>query len=481
MHEKIQDRREELWAPLHASAVFLLFLFFLFRHVNLYLWENLRSTYYYMAVPPLVAFCLYFRWGKNCVELRALIAFWLWYFVSRLLNGGQVLVDDFGGVLNFSLYFAFATVGFILKPEQRMRYLTWLGAVLAAWLSILGLISLYTALFRLTLINPITDGILCRMPASGFARLDLFDQYPNYTAMWFFVGMALTPFLFLRCKRKLWRVPVLLSALLCYLGLALTYSRNTRMAFAGCIAMLLVLLLINSRRKLKRWCLAAVCVLLVLVTIPAVYKSFDLATGLLGKISSAILAEETAEPAALSGHVLLSAEARSAEPAPAGLAASDAADFQDDRDLLEQAPTLAGRTYIFKSAFITMIREPSRLLRGCGSSDVMSVSDQVLPEKYPTMHNSWLEAMVLTGLPGLAITLLFSVLLIRRMFLVFFSGDPRLSLPVKCLTLPLAGMFSYSMLEPLLFFETEFCAQFFYLCAGMLLAWSYEAIPSKNG
>ena len=52
---------------------------------------------------------------------------------------------------------------------------------------------------------------------------------------------------------------------------------------------------------------------------------------------------------------------------------------------------------------------------------------------------------------------------------------------VKTLTLPLAGIFAYNMLEVQLFYYTDdFFTLFFFLIAGMLLAWSYDVFPAKK-
>ena len=212
--------------------------------------------------------------------------------------------------------------------------------------------------------------------------------------------------------------------------------------------------------------------------LPSVYKSFDLSTNLLSKVSASVLSKAPVETAA--------AEEDAEMDTAAGTETKAGADpstlFEDSRDLT----TLHQRLAIFKSAFITIAREPARLLRGCAGENVMSIAHPFLTangynKNLPWhMHNSYLEAMVLTGLPGLAITILFSLLLVGRMIRVFFSADPRLGMAVKVLTIPLTGFFIYSMMESEIFFNTEFTALFFYLLAGMLLAWSYEVLPPKK-
>ena len=77
-----------------------------------------------------------------------------------------------------------------------------------------------------------------------------------------------------------------------------------------------------------------------------------------------------------------------------------------------------------------------------------------------------------------------SVLLAVRMIRLFFSADPRAVLDVKLLTLPVSGILIYGMFETILFTQsaddrafTDFRELFFFLLAGIVLAYSYELAP----
>ena len=106
---------------------------------------------------------------------------------------------------------------------------------------------------------------------------------------------------------------------------------------------------------------------------------------------------------------------------------------------------------------------------------------------YFHMHNLWLQVLMLTGLPGLLLVLAFCVLLIWRMLRLFFSQDPGTDIAVKILTFPLTGVMIYGMFETILFTQcaddranTDFRELFFFLLAGIVLAYSYELAPRNR-
>ena len=77
--------------------------------------------------------------------------------------------------------------------------------------------------------------------------------------------------------------------------------------------------------------------------------------------------------------------------------------------------------------------------------------------------------------------------LIWRMLRLFFSQDPGTDIAVKILTFPLTGVMIYGMFETILFTQcaddranTDFRELFFFLLAGIVLAYSYELAPRNR-
>jgi O-antigen ligase len=100
------------------------------------------------------------------------------------------------------------------------------------------------------------------------------------------------------------------------------------------------------------------------------------------------------------------------------------------------------------------------------------------------MHNVLLQVLMLTGIPGFLLVLAFMLLLIRRAVKLFFSAAPVM---IKVLVLPISGILFYGLFETILFTDsadqralTDFRELFFFLLAGVVLAYSYEYSPDKN-
>lgn len=480
MSEKLNGTQRGRWARILALSVFLLMMFFMVRHINYFLWDSLWETFYVLVIPVIAAFFLYFGGLRYGVEVRLLFCFWLWYFISRILNGGEALVYDFNAVRNYMMLFLCGSVGLMLKPEQRERAMKWTCGCMTAYYTLLAVVSIVCSLLRITIVNPLTEGNICDMGAEGFVRLALLDTNPNITAVWFFATIFTLVYLFFRCRHKLWRIPIVIAGVLNYLALTLTYCRNMKVGFSVCTAMLLMLLALRYIPLRKVWQKAAVLACIVVITVPLCYKSFDGAAELLARASNAVTVDAGGSPEEIAPPAEATEVLAAALPEDA-YAEDESADdaFTDPRDFFKSFRTLSDRTQIFESAFITLKEEPIRLLRGCRTDLIMSVAMPILELHNVHFHNFVFQTLIYTGLLGCVFAVAYCVLLLIRMVRFFFSEDPKAAFPEKLLTLILAGLLLYSMLEPLLFFWMDFSALYFYFVAGIFLGYSYDVHPPK--
>ena len=131
----------------------------------------------------------------------------------------------------------------------------------------------------------------------------------------------------------------------------------------------------------------------------------------------------------------------------------------------------SGRLSIYKTIIPTMQREPLRLLIGCLNRDAMKYTSEILEREILNFHNTFLQVLCLTGVPGLLLVLALCVLLGRRVVRVIYSDAP---VTISILALMLVGIFSYNMLEVNLFYIMDVSTYAAYTAAGAVLAYTYE-------
>lgn len=493
MRVKQNPRSGERPAAIFAAAAFLVLCFFVSQHVNIYLWGTLHTRIFPAAFLMLTAAFLFFYARSLTIEAKLLLAFWLWFLISRLLNGVEVLEREFVPVVDCGVFFLMGSVGLVLNAEQRRKALNWFGGFTCGYYTLLGVVSIVCSLLRITIVNPITEKNICEMGVQGFARLGLLDTNPNVTSTWFFIALSMLLYFFFSCRKKLWRVPIVIAWLINYFAFTLTYCRNMKVGFSVCAAMFVMLIALKRPALKKPWRKAAVIVLSAVIFLPLTYKSFDVPEYILSRASTAICAGWENGQAA--DDMTETADVQTGMPeAPAAMpdgtipredSLIEGADpendqFDDPRDFVKSLLTLSDRTQIFESAFITLRQEPIRLLRGCSADKIMSIAQPLLPLRNVHFHNFLLQTLVYTGLAGFAIVLIYSLLLLIRMVRFFFSEDERAGFAEKLLILPLSALLLYNMLEPLLFNYTDFSVLFFFFIAGIFLGYSHELHPPKQ-
>lgn len=487
MSETLKTHQERTWAKIHVACCLFFILFYVYNPVNKYLWETARTTYVLLMIPLLVGFYYFFRRLRDGIEQKLVAAYAVWFFITRLLLGDFWLRQnmEFDVVCELAVSSVILPVGKLLDGEGRRKVLNWLSLGLSIYFFPLGIIGLYAFFARKMIYNPMTGATVAAVTqTSGFDRLNITDLNPNISAFLYFLMFFLMVYQFFCCRKKLWRIPAAVSAVVYYLLMVVTFSRNVMITFSVCLAMLVILPVLKALTGRKKWLQALAVALVLVIVVPLGVMSFDATADLSSKIISANIAGQStvaAPTAALESPALglspLSAGA--AAPAASPTVAEDA--FTDDRDLGEDLMNLAGRDQIFKGAVTSVMQEPLRLLRGALYDHVLDITNKSLKHPHYHYHNYLLQVFGLTGLPGLVLVLVFSVLVAIRMIQVYFSADPRLGLPVKILTIILTGYFLYGMAEIPMFGFTDARSYPFFLLAGIFLAYSYEVYPPKEG
>ena len=149
---------------------------------------------------------------------------------------------------------------------------------------------------------------------------------------------------------------------------------------------------------------------------------------------------------------------------------------------------LGGRSYLWKAGIIVLGEEPERLVKGGKLEGYMDrvvevctvLANRTVPDVNSQMHNYLLDSLLLTGLPGALILIIFTVFLLIRMIKVFFSRDAAVPFQLKLMVLPIAMLLVDNMMEAHIFrIALAQCLLFFFI-TGVFLAWSYEVLPSTG-
>ena len=483
MSETLKTRQERVWARIHVAFCLFFIFFYAYNPVNKYLWNTVRQTYVLLMIPLMVGLYYYIRRLEGGLEQKLMTAYALWFFLTRLMLGdiwfkGHMEADVLGELAVSSVILP---VGSMLNRDGRRRVLNWLCLGLSVYFFPLGLVGIYAFYTRISVYNPITEATIAGVSDVGSnIRINLTDLNPNISAFLFFLMFFLMVYQFFSCRKKFWRIPIVISAAVYYLIMVFTFSRNIMFTFSVCMAMLAALLLLKVLAGRKKWVQALAVALTIALVVPLGVKSFDVTAGLVSKAIVANMAENSAQAAETSAVQITTAELQPlSSEAPAAAPAITEDNYTDHRDLGEAISTLSGRDQIFKGVVYSAVEEPIRLLRGSLFDHVMDVANQHLKHKHYHYHNYLLQVYGLTGLPGFLLVLAFSVLTIIRMIRAFFSTDPRMSLPVKILTVLLTGYFLYGMAEIPMFGFTDVRSYPFFLIVGIFLVYSYEIHPPK--
>lgn len=455
MTARIDRQPARSWSLLHSAAVYGLFLFMLIRPINFYLFDRVFEAYYMLAAPVFIALYFYARGLGDGWELRFVAAYSLWILISRLLNGQIFLELDRDLVVDSFLACALLGLGPVLKRKARLRFLDLFSLSLTAFFTVLTVLAMYTALFRYDILNPITEGALSALDDSR-TRLQLLGYNPNVCSIWLLVSFCLLIYLFFRCRRWYCRLPVCAALLLHYVCIALTLSRSAKASCAVVLGLLAAMLLRERLLKTKAGGRALVLVLALaacLVT-PLAYKGFDLSAKGVSLLSEALLSEAS----------MPSAEGTETAAKPAV--------YQREESFLQDT----GRLPIYESAFMALKKEPQRLLKGSLTRDIVAITGAHpgIHKVFGHFHNSYLEILVIGGLPGFLLAMAFFVLLAVDVVRLFFAPAGSLDFATRFLGLPVTGLLLYNMLESSLFATMDLRAILFFILAGFVIAAARE-------
>ena len=480
----------------YAAGVFALLCFSLLRLIAPQRGADLFDAYGSVLFAVLFGVFLA-RWGLTSeVCVRLYLVYLVWLLVSRWLNGDVYLFIDRGQVYDNMISFLLFSLGVILSPEGRRRLLNVLTVVYAGFFVLFSLLGLFVAVTNTYIhVPPENVWITIRESGNPLPLLNLLSSFRLVGAARLFLSWGLLGYQVVRTRKTWLRILLVLGMIVLHAAIALCFSHTIWIALSLCCGMFVLLLGLRGLRMrsavLRTLLLAAVSVLAILAS----YKSLGFILEHRETLS-AELAPRFAQ--------FYEARERKIDPEYFGIAAPEpqSAEYEISRssreeiaqsgDIYLETPrgynqilTLSWRTLIWESVFYCARKNPALLLRGQLSKGLMNTTNNYLYGVYrlpkqPNMHNSLLQVLMLTGLPGFLVLLAWTLLIVIRMVRVFFSRADAVPFSFAFLTIPMAGVLVFCMMEYELFPARDSSTEVFLLIAGVFLGMYREYFPKAG-
>lgn len=417
---------------------------------------------------------------------RAPLELWLlggnavWMVVTRLLLGCmQINLSNYGPTfwaLTCVSVFAFA---FYLEGERRERVLD--GLLTAFWalhlvLSVLGILTvLYGNL-------PVVSTMVSLSTENGvppLTYLSFLQWHRNIACGFFYAALAIVVLQFLRHRTPFWRWAAAASVPIFYVVISLQHCRSIFLSTSAYLA-LVVGMAVQERLERRSVWLRIVCVGLVSAVCTVVlFVGF-------GKCSNAVvsLAESLAQRRAVvltpvseqAGLEALTEQLSASAQTPESPEPEQQVQISDQRDTLEDARTLTGRTEIWE-AMVRAIRDrPQIALLGTDEKKMMRLIQRYGPEERKGhMHHVLFQQMMTAGVPSFLLCLGYLALLFWRSVRCFLELGAQAAERRGLAILLLPMMLIYGSFEPLMSYHSKVMTLVFLLCGGLLVRQDMEA------
>ncbi len=455
------------WPGFHAVCVFLIVCMYMICPVIPEHWAQFYYSYGLMFILAVSGIYFYVCRLRGTVEVRLLIYYAAWVLITRILNTDYYLENEYQLVISRIICAVVMPGCIFLKAEDRSKLLDAISIAVGGFMLVTCLLGLY-AYFTGSYfsVGPEAQVFGIDYP-DYFNHLVLWQTNRTIFGVWIYIAWCLMIYEFFRHKSLIWRVPVVIAFIVFCLSIAAAFNRTVKLVSAinlAMVAMMIILERFDASRLSRR---VPALILAAVIMIPVVYKGYDLVIDGMGK---------AAQIAGFS-------ENRPSDEFIAYRNEGEA--FGDPRKLDDPISGTVSRAQIYGSFLHTIKQDPMRILIGKYSFKAMDIPHRYMEYPFAHMHNFLLQTFMVTGLVGFSLAAVFTVLLVRRMILLFFSKAPYW---VKCLTLPLTGMLIHNMFDMYLFnfsadsrsFGTDIREICFFVLAGAVISYSEEYISGKK-
>ena len=464
-------RRSERACHVYALIAILILMHTLLLYPERYLiWSGherifdlLRGYYAVLIVSLLILFALKLHRGLS-PELMCLMAYSGWMLITRIAVHDYTL---FGELYFSALCFLIFAAGSFLRREQRWRLLEISGCVLGTILCVYAVFAVIAVYSGDSVIPGLTKYI--SLHRAAVSDISFFGTIRTLSASWFGLGLMMFVLLYSYYRERGKRVRFLCipASVLMLFVVAHQHCRSITVAVSLNAALLCLLCLMPKVRTWKKPARLLTAALLFCILSVVFYKGIGTCGDLLLR-SAPVFAPETSEQ--------VTASPSPAAPFPAAETSGDHTHAEtkpqsssDARIFLRDLLTLTERTEIWGAGLKAIAEDPSIALFGQKEEGMMlAVNRQAsYTEVKQHMHNTHMQALMLTGVPGFLCQLAFSILLLSRMIGCCLSPEAETS--EKLMTLFLLAAMMYGFMEMLMNRGLAFPTLWYLLVAGIFV------------
>lgn len=468
-----------IWLKAFRVTVFCIFLFYTFLLFStLYVGSLYRYVYKLSAIVLVFTYIL-FRRLRDGIEFKLLFAYCVWLVAVRIYDGGLFVEGTKDYIVNQGVIMPLLGFALLIPAEKRLKWLDVMAIIYCAAYTVIGIICIYGVINQVEIMNPLEDGILLCRIANG-NRLYVFSNSCNAAGAWYAMACAFLAYLFFRYRKLPARVFIVLAFIVCYLVIALTYSRSCMLSFSISLAMVIAVA-IQHHFKIRKTAHKAIALVLVMcICAPLAYKSFTATTNLVNKVTIAVLEERRDKLLAEADSSEASAEAEQIEETVERVETTG-------EELNNRGSDSSGRTKLWYAALISLRDDPARIITG--SINSMEVTNRIameeLPEGFTTSHelphhhNSYLELLMYGGLPGFLLMMAVLVIIVLKSVRLFFTENEGATPTIKSLIAIVAGIMVYNMFETSFIHKYYMCTAVYFIVAGYILAYEKELCGKK--
>lgn len=418
-------------------------------------------VYWNFAVPLLLLTMGYSagrHHGSILPEVKIVLAYLAWFTVSRILNGDHYLDAAIGDVyaLGIAFWIVLPMDGFVsVKNRKRVETVVLTAVILAV--TVISVVSIAVAVRGESITLPFAA--LPIEMGEYDQRLYVWGNHPNIVAAIMAPPLLMAIYMAVRYPRWWSIVLYTAMALVIYFAISLTVSRTAMMMLAACIGLFAACVAVHNITKPSVWMSRIIAVGLACVVMLGVYKGFDgavqLVTWASGRQSTAQVVQQQ------------------------GTEASAGQGVVAQRDLSMAMPSIGGRMPVYLAMMQYLPEHPKTLLIGNLDTDIMPGINKIVGTfQFSHMHNSALQVLMLTGIPGLILMLWFILRLLLRCLHLFFGKGHLLEERMLAL-IPIITL-GHSLLEPFIFGQYGLINLLFFLSSGLAIYHSESLKAPKD-